>query len=68
MTRWAYGRSSEAIAASMPSIQTHSPTGVVGIAEQLFNKGFELVRSEMMTDSLPLFRDMERWQEWLKMA
>lgn len=34
-------------------------------AEQLFKKRFELVRSEVMTDSLPLFRDMERWQEWL---
>ena len=32
-------------------------------AEQLFKKRFELVRSEVMTDSLPLFRDMERWQE-----
>ena len=35
-------------------------------AEQLFKKRFQLVRSEAMTDSLPLFRDMERWQEWLK--
>ncbi len=35
-------------------------------AEQLFKKRFELVRSEATTDSLPLFRDMERWQEWLK--
>ena len=35
-------------------------------AEQLFKKCFELVRSEAMTDSLPLFREMERWQEWLK--
>jgi SAM-dependent methyltransferase len=35
-------------------------------AEQLFNKRFELVRSEATTDSLPLFHDMERWQEWLK--
>jgi hypothetical protein len=34
-------------------------------AEQLFNKRFRLVRSEAVTDSLPLFRDMERWQEWL---
>lgn len=37
-------------------------------AEQLFKKRFELVRSEAMTDSLPLFRDMERWQEWLKIG
>lgn len=35
-------------------------------AEQLFNKRFKLLRSEAMTDSLPLFRDMEIWQEWLK--
>ena len=35
-------------------------------AEQLFSTRFQLVRSEAVTDSLPLFRDMERWQEWLK--
>ena len=35
-------------------------------AEQFFTKHLELVRSEAMTDSLPLFRDMERWQEWKK--
>jgi SAM-dependent methyltransferase len=35
-------------------------------AKQLFEKRFELVRSEVVTDSLPLFRNMERWQEWLK--
>jgi len=35
-------------------------------AQQLFKQRFELVRSEALTDSLPLFRDMERWQEWLK--
>jgi SAM-dependent methyltransferase len=35
-------------------------------AEQLFKKRFELVQSEAITDSLPLFRDMERWQEWRK--
>ena len=35
-------------------------------AEQLFRRHFQLVRSEVMTDSLALFRDMERWQEWLK--
>ncbi len=35
-------------------------------AEQLFRKRFQLARSEAVTDSLPLFRDMERWQEWLK--
>ena len=37
-------------------------------ANKLFKKHFQLVRSEVMTDSLPLFRDMERWQEWLKIA
>ena len=35
-------------------------------ADQLFKKRFELAQSEVTTDSLPLFRDMERWQEWLK--
>jgi SAM-dependent methyltransferase len=37
-------------------------------AEQLFKQRFELVRSEALTDSLPLFRDMEKWQEWLKIG
>lgn len=35
-------------------------------AEQLFEKRFQLIRSDTMSDSLPLFRGMERWQEWLK--
>jgi SAM-dependent methyltransferase len=35
-------------------------------ANQLFEKHFQLVRSDVMADSLPLFRDMERWQEWVK--
>ena len=35
-------------------------------AKQLFKKRFHLLRSEAMTDSLPLFREMERWQEWIK--
>jgi SAM-dependent methyltransferase len=35
-------------------------------AEQLFASRFRLMRSELVTDSLPLFRGMERWQEWLK--
>lgn len=35
-------------------------------AKELFTKRFQLLRSEPTTDSLPLFRDMERWQEWLK--
>jgi SAM-dependent methyltransferase len=35
-------------------------------ANQVFKKHFQLVRSEVVTDSLPLFRNMERWQEWLK--
>jgi len=37
-------------------------------AGQLFKQRFELVRSEALTDSLPLFRDMEKWQEWLKIG
>ena len=36
--------------------------------EPLFKSRFQLLRSETVTDSLPLFRDMERWQEWLKIA
>jgi SAM-dependent methyltransferase len=35
-------------------------------AEQLFEKRFQLIRSDTVSDSLPLFRGMERWQEWLK--
>ena len=35
-------------------------------AQEIFQDKFRLVRSEPMTDSLALFRDMERWQEWLK--
>ena len=35
-------------------------------AEKLFKQRFQLQRCEVMTDSLPSFRDMERWQEWLK--
>ena len=35
-------------------------------ADKLFKKYFQLVRSEQVTDSLPFFRDLERWQEWLK--
>jgi len=33
-------------------------------AQELFQRNFQPVRSELMTDSLPLFRGMERWQEW----
>ena len=35
-------------------------------ADQLFERHFRLVKSELVTDSLPLFRGMEKWQEWLK--
>ena len=35
-------------------------------AEQLFQTHLRLVRSDLVTDSLPLFRGMERWQEWIK--
>jgi len=34
--------------------------------EQLFASRFRLARTELVADSLPLFRGMERWQEWLK--
>jgi hypothetical protein len=37
-----------------------------GQAEQLFQSRFQLIRNESVTDSLPLFRGRERWQEWLK--
>lgn len=33
-------------------------------SQELFQGDFQLVRSEPMTDSLPLFCGMERWQEW----
>jgi SAM-dependent methyltransferase len=35
-------------------------------ANQLFQRCFRLERNELVTDSLPLFRGRERWQEWLK--
>ena len=35
-------------------------------AQETLQKTFRLMRSEPMADSLPLFRNMERWQEWLK--
>jgi SAM-dependent methyltransferase len=35
-------------------------------AEQLFETHFRRVRSDVVTDSLPLFRGRERWQEWIK--
>jgi Thiopurine S-methyltransferase (TPMT) len=35
-------------------------------AEHLFQSRFQLVRNELVTDSLPLFQGKERWQEWLK--
>jgi hypothetical protein len=33
-------------------------------ALELFGDEFDLVRSELVSDSLPLFAGMERWQEW----
>ena len=33
-------------------------------ASELFGEEFELIRSEPVSDSLPLFKGMERWQEW----
>src|ERR1043166_6205854 len=35
-------------------------------AEKLFKRCFQLARTDTVTDSLRLFRDMERWQEWVK--
>ncbi|HSC42233.1 MAG TPA: methyltransferase domain-containing protein, partial [Candidatus Binatia bacterium] len=35
---------------------------------KLFDIHFQLTRSEAITDSLPLFRDMEKWQEWRKIS
>lgn len=33
-------------------------------ADALFAKSFRLRRSEKVTDSLPIFADCEKWQEW----
>lgn len=33
-------------------------------ALELLGDDFELIRSEPISDSLPLFQGMERWQEW----
>jgi SAM-dependent methyltransferase len=33
-------------------------------ARQLLGDDFELIRNETVSDSLPLFQGMERWQEW----
>ena len=33
-------------------------------AAELLGDDFELIRSEPVSDSLPLFKGMERWQEW----
>jgi thiopurine S-methyltransferase len=33
-------------------------------AEKLFADRFELIRNETVADSLPIFRGMEKWQEW----
>ena len=35
-------------------------------AKKLFADQFELVRSEPVSDSLPIFRGMEKWQEWVR--
>lgn len=37
-------------------------------AAQLFKTDFQLERSDPVTDSLPFFRDMERWQEWRRLS
>jgi SAM-dependent methyltransferase len=36
-------------------------------AQELFNPRLRLMASEPVSDSLALFRDMERWQEWRKL-
>ena len=51
-----YGQKSEGPPYPLPDEQ----------AEQLFEGYFRLARSEAVTDSLPFFHGMERWQEWLK--
>jgi hypothetical protein len=33
-------------------------------AKKLFAGRFELIRNEAVADSLPIFRGMEKWQEW----
>ena len=33
-------------------------------AKKLFPGRFELLRNEAVADSLPIFRGMEKWQEW----
>jgi hypothetical protein len=33
-------------------------------ASELLGNDFELIRNEPVSDSLPLFNGMERWQEW----
>jgi ubiquinone/menaquinone biosynthesis C-methylase UbiE len=33
-------------------------------ASELFDKQFQLVRNEAVSDSVPMFAGMERWQEW----
>ena len=35
-------------------------------ADQLFQRRFRRVKSQLVTDSLPFFRGMEKWQEWLQ--
>ena len=34
-------------------------------AKRLFADRFKLVRSEKVIDALPIFRGMEKWQEWM---
>lgn len=35
-------------------------------ANELFDKQFRLVRNEAVSDSVPMFAGMERWQEWIR--
>ena len=47
-------------------ISSGPPFPITDADTKLFERYFQLARSEAVTDSLPLFRDMERWQEWRK--
>lgn len=52
---FAYGYASDSLPFSMTEVQS----------AELFRTRFELLRSETLPRSLPLFDDMEeRWQEW----
>jgi hypothetical protein len=49
-----YGRESEPPPYPLTSTMAH----------ELFAENFKLIRNEPVSDSLPIFQGMERWQEW----